>query len=259
MSIFTRSDFVEEFAFRTQSNYFSLMIAQAEKENQHDSAREYKEKLIELQQEMTRQQYIANDSYFEVTQLINSLIGLLIFPEQRYYEELKQAQLSMENDFAALNRIIKSDNYYCSYKKTDEASLDKALQKLCYKNTKNSELLKNVFGKLPPEEESPYNILKHMRNAVAHEKVGIIPVSRGEKITSVIFEDCGYAVLKPISKGGANCYMASYKPIPRENTRQSNIRSKPSYGYFSIEIPVEELEPVLMEISNVILRIARTG
>ena len=253
MSIFTRSDFVEEFAFRTQSNYFSLMIAQAEKENQHDSAREYKEKLIELQQEMTRQQYIANDSYFEVTQLINSLIGLLIFPEQRYYEELKQAQLSMENDFAALNRIIKSDNYYCSYKKTDEASLDKALQKLCYKNTKNSELLKNVFGKFPPEEESPYNILKHMRNAVAHEKVGIIPVNRGEKITSVIFEDCGYAKLKN-RKNGISAFYES--PRQFDNRRD---RDNPEFGYFKLEIPVEELEPVLMEISNVILRIARTG
>ncbi len=92
-----------------------------------------------------------------------------------------------------------------------------------------------------------------MRNAVAHENVGIIPVSRGGKITSVIFEDCGHATLK----NEKNVISAFYE-TPRQFDKRRD-RENPEFGYYNLEIPVEELEPVLMEISNVVLRIARTG
>ncbi len=212
---------------------------------------------------MYKNQYYAKESYFEVTQLVNSLIGLLIFPEQAYYRSLEDSQLTMEKDLAALNRIIcEKEYYYCSYKETGKVNLiEEQIKRFCdlRRRQEREEVIKEVFGNnLPFEKASPLTILRHMRNAVAHENIGVIPVSRNERITSVLFEDYGCAALR--QEGGG--FKASY--IPPSNNKYYRNRQKfyygnPLYGYFRIEIPVEELESVLIEISNAILITARRG
>jgi hypothetical protein len=60
-------ELVADFAKRTRTNLETLRLLQTHKEN------EYK--------------------VFEVTQLINSMLGLLVFPQQRYVEEIPETPL----------------------------------------------------------------------------------------------------------------------------------------------------------------------
>ena len=76
---------------------------------------------------------VKNNDGYEVTQLINSLIGLLIIPEQTMYRQI-----------------------------TDDSVDDKLLVKLI------SCINKNTYK---PKKEDLQAITRHMRNAVAHSKI----------------------------------------------------------------------------------------
>ena len=268
MSAFSRPDFVEEFAYRTKSNYYSLMIAQANEQKQPDIAKKYEQQLDLLKSDMAVHEYNTKDNYFEVTQLINSLIGLLVFPEQQYFVELGRRFRALETDLKTLNTIINKNNgsYFCSYKETQEIPLS-AEDQTDYFGSKQSgidrvkknRVLSKVFRSLEPEEKTSVNILRHMRNAVSHERIGIIPVSRNEKVTSVVFEDHAIAKIERY-KG---IFKAQYTTSKTDRNALAEIRKLKQEdiidGYFRLEIDVNDLEMVLMEICNAILRVAREG
>lgn len=106
---------------------------------------------------------------FEVTQLINSFVGLLIIPSeghgpilnthQFYSNEAKAITKSLEND---KNRYHSS---YCYFSKWD--------------------------NKYHQETLSPRSLSRHFRNAVAHDHLKMQPeyLSESESITGFVFED----------------------------------------------------------------------
>lgn len=254
MSGFVRPDFVEEFAFRTRANYYSLRIAQAREAGDTANEDKYTAELDKLRTEMNDQKYDSSKNYFEVTQLINSLIGLLIFPQQVYYDVL--GRLSLEKDLPTLSRIIQGNengSFICTYKeKLDKLDLTSEEKEILHSKDykKKDKLAEKVFGKLCQESETPAVILRHMRNAAAHEKLQIKPISQNERISSVVFEDSAFGFIKP-KKG-------DYYPDYGASAENRNTASS-RYGYFRLEIGVDVLEDVLVEISKAIVFAAAHG
>ena len=107
-------------------------------------------------------QYIKNrasqENLYEVTQLLNSLFGLVILPVERF-KDIRNIEISKE--------II------------DMIS-----------DLENKKLLRNTYV----EEKDPVMFIRHIRNAVAHAgNCGMHPYSimdEGKKIGGVIFYDC---------------------------------------------------------------------
>ena len=102
---------------------------------------EYKDFIKEFYERTAKNLIVIEELYgksveyevFETTQLINSLIGMLIFPQQNLFNKIKDNDTKFEID--------------CSYKLGKNSSLAE------YSNIKFSKLL------------------RHMRNAVAHARI----------------------------------------------------------------------------------------
>lgn len=196
MGGFKDGKFVAEYACRTKLNY--LMQKCSIEEN--ELARNNIEKTIAtLKDKMEKEGFIVS-KYYEVTDLLNSMLGLLIFPEQNAYENTHTREEDTRKYLPTLYRIVnKEENYTNSYKRDAEKT------------------------------KTPRTILTHMRNAAAHDRVMIKPVSKktisGEHpIEAIEFRD--------------------------QDTMNPNWRCK-------LIIPVGDLEEVLFEICDYLLSITK--
>lgn len=203
MSEFKDEKFVPEFVFRTQYNYYRGLLLQL---NSEEGKEEQKQKAI------NRLHYLKDyadengyniSNFYEVTQSINSLIGLLVFPEQTYYDEISENPSDLEKMPTLASYIIgdKKENFHNTYR--------------CSK--KAQEWLDN-----PVEKFSPKNIIRHFRNAAAHKRISIYPINSGGDITHIEFRD----------------------------ERSNNKKEK---GEFFLRVAVEDLEEILLEISEFVL------
>lgn len=111
-----------------------------------DFARRTKSNLLVIEENAK----FSKDCY-EVTQMINSLVGLLVFPQQKYFQKIPTEFPTKE-----MERIL--DNSKSTY--PDEVNKPKAF------NT----------------------IIKHMKNAVSHERLSILPQGPQE-IEEIVFRD----------------------------------------------------------------------
>lgn len=106
---------------------------------------------------------------FEVTQLINSFVGMLILPKEKYYEKLGNKTVFKSDEANDILRYLENDpqKYFSTYKRKDSC------------------------GKWQTEELTPKNLARHFRNAVAHNRLTILPKdARGDGIiTGVEFLD----------------------------------------------------------------------
>ena len=241
MSSSARADFVEEFSFRTKINYCVLMRDQAIIENNQEKRKFYERELEDIQLKMRVERYGISRSY-EVTQLINSILGLLIFPEQNCFKQLRKCTRSLEEMFPNLYQIVsaKDGKYINTYRYIGEGA-----QERCF----TDEDIRSAFEMLPLEEATPFDLVRHMRNAVAHEHVSIRPISEGGVITSVVFEDEGYG---NADKGTKNL---KYK-TPRHFSKDMD---DPRCGWFMLEIDVDSLEGVLFELCDAINGLAKNA
>ena len=83
MSNFKDDDYVKEFICRTQMNYFMIQkLAGHNKEA----------KISYLKKVMTANEFEYQKCY-EVTQLINSFLGLLVFPKEKYFNYLSNRKI----------------------------------------------------------------------------------------------------------------------------------------------------------------------
>lgn len=96
------------------------------------------------------QENVDSGKVYEVTQLINSLLGLLIFPQQKYYDKLPH--IFPDYEIQILMEKCTSTNY---------------------KENK---------------PKSFKNILRHLRNSIAHKRIGVEPYGPVE-IERIKFED----------------------------------------------------------------------
>ncbi len=152
--------------------------------------------------------------HYEVTLALNSIIGLLILPQQEYYSESQS-----------------SDNFF------DLPGLKHCICDKSYKNTYKE------------SRRKPANVLKHMRNSVAHDKIMIIPETADNKdITHIRFRDASYVEDKAL------------KTFQNKSDLTIQIDSKNQAGFtvyeFDLTIPVEKLEAILMEIAEFLVGFA---
>lgn len=98
-------------------------------------------------------------NYYEVTQLINSFLGLLVFPKEKYFNSL-------------------------SYKKNDFTHVS-TLKNLANKSI-NEEYI-NTYK----ESRCERNVIRHLRNAVCHRRLTIYPLTHNKstEIQKIQFED----------------------------------------------------------------------
>lgn len=106
---------------------------------------------------------------FEVTQLINSFVGLLIIPKEVYYRDIK---------------------YNASFESVQANELMDALSKDESKY-KSSYSYQDSFGYYHTEPLNAKSLARHFRNAVAHDRLTILPkdFNGNGSISGIVFED----------------------------------------------------------------------
>ena len=210
MSEFKDENFVNEFAYRTKLNYFY----QKERFAKNEKIRE------QASREIDRTKYIMIGrnfdiaEYYEVTDLINSLIGLLIFPESNVFDYIPKYERNLKEKFPQL--------YKC--KQYDRKFLNDAPPIIRYRSAVD-EKYKTM------EKNSPRDICRHLRNSLCHWRVMIEPhsasIGEGQRqIVSIQFQDEG--------------------KCRDEHGRWHDVK-------FSLTIKVEDLEDVVMEICDYLI------
>lgn len=166
------NQFATEFAIRTQLNYYNLLRQET---TEPEKIAEIGEKVAALHTIMREKGYV-DIEFCCGTQLMNSVLGLLVFPEQQLYQEISQYynQEKWAFDFPTLSRYVFSD---------DPA---------CFESTYT--YFDNRRGATLPERITPRNVLKHMRNAVSHKKISLFPVQADgdggiNQVTHIVFKD----------------------------------------------------------------------
>ena len=149
MSNFKDDDYVKEFICRTQMNYFRIQ----------NLVGQNKEIEISYLKEIMSANEFEYQNYYEVTQLINSFLGLLVFPKEKYFNFLSNRKNNFSN-VPTLKRL------------TDK--------------THNKDYI-STYREIRCER----NVIKHLRNAVCHDHLMIHPLthSTSTEITAIQFED----------------------------------------------------------------------
>lgn len=149
MSNFKDDDYVKEFICRTQMNYFMIQKLAGHNKNKEISC---------LKGIMFANEFECQKCY-EVTQLINSFLGLLVFPKEKYFNFLS----CKENDFTHVP-ILKN------------------LVNKTYDEFYNNTYKENICER---------NVIRHLRNAVCHRRLTIYPLthSKSAEIQKIKFED----------------------------------------------------------------------
>lgn len=108
---------------------------------------------------------------FEVTQLINSFVGMVILPKEKFYNNLRRNNRFLSPEASQLLANLSNDRrrYFSTY--TFE-----------------------YRGETVREELNPKTLSRHFRNAVAHNNLEILPQDfTGEgKVTGFVFKDDYY-------------------------------------------------------------------
>lgn len=228
MSLFKDEKFVPEFVYRTQVNYYkALQMKLTSEEEKEERKRKIAVRLCHLERFAKSMEYSKSD-FYEITQLINSLIGLLIFPEQAYFE-------NMSEDIKDLKRLPTLGSYIS----------DGGGKNFCntYKSSKNAPQWEDN----PRESFTPKNIIRHLRNATAHGNLSIFSVNCDGEITHVEFKDeqCNRRKRNPTESGS--------KWIPERYSPQRRTSDDIKKEKFLLRVSVDDLEEVLFEISDFLL------
>lgn len=218
MSCFNHPNFAKEFALRTKYNYYQLMARTQPNpmylQKVHDTINELEKELIPIEKHS-----------FEITQLVNSLIGLLIIPQQEYLDYIREVDF---DKMPILQKYVNDPNRFKNdYKKIK----------------KNYSCEENGYG-LIEEESTPGAVLKHMRNAAGHNRLEFYPKGITKEISDIIFSDHSYLMLRLDDSNwqySERLDIKGYKCI-HENT-------------FILRIKVSDFEPLLFEIADCLTRI----
>ncbi len=167
------NQFPKELAIRTQLNYFNLLLLE---ENDPERQVIVRRKIDDLHNRMMEQGFAAVDICCG-TQLINSVLGLLVFPEQQFYNDLSTyyTRSKWNRDFRCLSQYL-----FCG--DSNRFVFHYTFNNKCPSRPKK------------PEKITPKNILRHMRNAVSHKKISLYPIQDNhegniDEVTDIVFED----------------------------------------------------------------------
>ena len=143
MAFKRESEFAAEFALRTQLNFLTLLEKEQIDRGDESGLVETRAQLSDIKRKMNVLNYVEVD-YCLGTQLMNSLLGLLVIPQQQFFDDFES--LKSWKDLPTLKQYIKEAKD--QYKNT-------------YLNSNNVPERKHNY---------PGPILRHMRNAAAHKK-----------------------------------------------------------------------------------------
>ncbi len=170
MSEFKNINFVNEFAYRTKLNYYYQKERFAKGKDKEKAQKDVQRTIANMER-----QGFNIAPYYEVTDLINSMIGLLVFPEQDVFKKIPSRERDLESKFPKLYNCVKNDvDYYNTYE-------------TWYKN-------------------SPRDIIKHLRNSISHYNMMIEPqsgmIGGKSQIIAIRFKDEGtYNIEEKTCKG----------------------------------------------------------
>ena len=207
MSCFKNPRFAKELAYRTMVNYY-LLRGQVPESDKPLSP--------EIQRVLRKMKADGFDisMKYEVTLALNSMLGLLIFPQQEYYSESLSS---------------------CSFRQLP--TLEKCVNDRSYKNT---------YG---DAKDKPAPVIKHMRNAVAHDRIMIIPESADNKdITHIRFRDAAYLC------NGFTRVFSNGRSLDQQIVQKK--RNGGTVYEFDLRISVDRLEATLMEIAEYLIDFA---
>ena len=153
----------------------------------------------------------SRDNHYEVTQLINSLLGLIVIPTEAFYDEIIADIISKSKKVEMFRK------YNDQIKKIDNIICESIENKKYY----------NDYS----EEENAITVIKHIRNSIAHggnEGLMFYPINEMEsgenKIKSIIFYD-------------NNKYISKFNNVEH------------SYEFY-IELTIGQLKKLVVSISN---------
>lgn len=130
------------------------------------------------------------DNLYEVTQLINSLMGLAVLPyemHKEYFKYTNDAERSENNRGKSLNAIQKNVKNTSVY---DE--LKEEIKKLYNQGKWYSTYPNDLRNGYINEERFVFSFLGHIRNTVCHSgnnAMSILPLSEGAVIEEILFYD----------------------------------------------------------------------
>lgn len=238
MSEMRDRNFVPELVYRTKVNYYTMRLKATKKEEEilcgPDCVEKeellqqkewYRKEIDKLKGEMNKHGFDV-DNYYEVTLLLNSLIGLLVFPQQKFRKKIEERLNAVEDLPLLMKLVSRKGLFYSSYNE---------------------------------EKKVACNMLRHIKNSLSHERVMIIPQSFEmheteikNPITHIVFQDVdrkhqgtqdkqkklsGYIFVEGVK--------LELEGLPREY--------KNGHSVFCLVVPVEELEDIIMEICDAIL------
>ncbi len=147
---------------------------------------------------------------YEVTQLLLSMYGMLIIPYEKYKKTTKPGK--------DLPQTLKQTCYYDSLKRKTKELKTAGRYRNTYSNT---------------NDESVYQFIRHLRNAVSHEGIHFLPLASGqtEQIEEIIFYD----------------YIAE-KTDDQNNKIRYVFNSSPER--FCVKISVEELKEFIEQVTG---------
>lgn len=207
MSCFKNPRFAKELAYRTMVNYYLLR----DHTPRNDAV--LSPELQRVWGKMQAEGFEVTMKY-EVTLALNSMLGLLILPQQEYYSETLSG---------------------CGFWKLPMHEM--CMSERSYKNTYSE------------ARDKPALVIKHMRNAVAHDRIMIIPESADNKdITHIRFRDAAYLC------NGSTRAFSNGRNLDQQ-IAQKKRRGGAVYE-FDLRIGVDRLEAVLMEIAEYLIDFA---
>ena len=224
--------FTTEFALRATMNYYQTYKKVLQQ--QYDSGERFvefgycKKSILNEIEKCDRQIQILhtkmdNMGYEECnfcmgTDLLVSLLGLIVLP----YEDVK---IGNDYEYYAFGEKKRGKFLTASQKKDFDylPTLKKYVDKEKGEFENTYKFYSSKRGREYKEKNTPADIIHHMRNAISHEKLGVFPISSQDTnrvITDIVFDD---------------------------DKISENSGEKMS---FHLKIQIEDIEDIVMEISN---------
>lgn len=206
MSWYNKEDFEYVFAVRTKKN---LEFIERRYQDEKDEGKS--------DDEIT--------DVFEVTQLLNSFMGLLVFPREGCFDNLPDnAEFEMGSEGDEILKKLRNDKdcYHSTYR-------------CCIKNGRNKTYYEEY------EELTPKVLALRLRNAVSHKRLEILPIKcrTDNKIDGFIFRDDS-VLYGRFDKG----MLVKEKP--------NNDVNKISQSFF-IKLSIKEIRALLYSLSDLLL------
>lgn len=164
-------NFSIEFALRTFINCYRIYELNKESFEEHE-INELEKTFENVCRKIEVNDYLDLSSCFG-TQLMNSILGLLIFPEQQFYNTITKSNNPnvWHNLFPTLSNYIFANDF-------------EVFEFKCYTWSKQEKCAKK-------EEINIRAVLKHMRNSVSHKKISLIPkgIIATRQVKNIVFTD----------------------------------------------------------------------